>query len=131
MPLNIIVMRFAQDGMFKISIPTTPIVPLTVPVDAGLIVYVPAPPDPVPKAVMVVPAAMPVPKRTCPIAMVPVTDDAVRVVLLPDVDPVNVVREVENDVPRTIFCVDDHTDPSAVNSTLPAVVGEMLAPSPP
>ena len=35
------------------------------------------------------------------------------------------------DVPRTIFCVDDHTDPSAVNSTLPAVVGEMLAPSPP
>jgi hypothetical protein len=24
------------------------------------------------------------------------------------------------DVPRTIFCVDDHTDPSAVNSTLPA-----------
>jgi hypothetical protein len=37
----------------------------------------------------------------------------------------------ETVVPRTIFCVDDHTDPSAVNSTLPAVVGEMLAPSPP
>jgi hypothetical protein len=35
------------------------------------------------------------------------------------------------EVPCTIFCVDDHTDPSAVNSTLPAVVGEMLAPSPP
>jgi hypothetical protein len=34
-------------------------------------------------------------------------------------------------VPRTIFCVDDHTDPSAVNSTLPAVVGDTLAPSPP
>jgi hypothetical protein len=34
-------------------------------------------------------------------------------------------------VPCTIFCVDDHTDPSAVNRTLPAVVGEMLAPSPP
>jgi hypothetical protein len=27
---------------------------------------------------------------------------------------------VGTDVPRTIFCVDDHTDPSAVNSTLPA-----------
>jgi hypothetical protein len=26
----------------------------------------------------------------------------------------------ETVVPRTIFCVDDHTDPSAVNKTLPA-----------
>jgi hypothetical protein len=34
-------------------------------------------------------------------------------------------------VPLTIFCVDDHTDPSAVNSTLPAVVGDKDAPSPP
>ena len=37
----------------------------------------------------------------------------------------------ETDVPRTIFCVDDHTDPSAVKITLPAVVGVRLAPVPP
>jgi hypothetical protein len=45
--------------------------------------------------------------------------------------PVNVmlVPLVEaTDVPCTIFCVEDHTDPSAVNSTLPAVVGGMLDP---
>ena len=29
-------------------------------------------------------------------------------------------------VPLTIFCVDDHTDPSAVNRTLPAVVGAAI-----
>ena len=37
-PRNIIVMRFTQDGMPVKSTPTTVMVPLTVPVDAGLIV---------------------------------------------------------------------------------------------
>jgi hypothetical protein len=37
-PLNITVTRFTQDGMLKKSTPTTVMVPLTVPVDIGLIV---------------------------------------------------------------------------------------------
>jgi hypothetical protein len=37
-PLNIIVIRFTQDGIFRKETPTTVMVPLTVPVDMGLIV---------------------------------------------------------------------------------------------
>ena len=37
-PLNITVTRFTQDGMLRKLTPTTVMVPLTVPVDMGLIV---------------------------------------------------------------------------------------------
>jgi hypothetical protein len=49
---------------------------------------------------------------------------------VPLIDAVN-DAVVEYDAPRTIFCVDDQFVPSVENIVLPAVVGEMLAPSPP
>ena len=97
-PLNITVTRLTQDGMLRKSTPTTVMVPLTVPVDAGLMVHeVPLP------AVMVVPAAIPVPAITCPMAIVPVMDEAVSVVLAAEAAPVNDVVAVDTEVPCTIF----------------------------
>ena len=61
----------------------------------------------------------------------PVTIDAVRVVLLPTVRPVNDVVVVVMAVERTIFCVDDQFVPSVENIVLPAVVGDRDAPVPP
>tara|TARA_R110000868_G_scaffold22905_1_gene93432 strand:+ start:181 stop:531 length:351 start_codon:yes stop_codon:yes gene_type:complete len=78
---------------------------------------------------MLVLAVTPVPVKTCPTERAP-DATAVTVIVVPLIEAVN-DAVVEYDVLRTIFCVEDHTDPSAVNSTLPAVVGEMLAPSPP
>ena len=63
----------------------------------------PAPPVPVPSAVMVVPAVMFVPAITCPTWIVPVTDEAVSVVLAPEVAPVKEVVVVVIAVPCTIF----------------------------
>jgi hypothetical protein len=79
---------------------------------------------------MVVPAVTPVPVMSCPTAMVP-DATAVTVIVVPLMEAVKEVVVVDTDVARTIFCVDDQTDPSAVKITLPAVVGDRDAPVPP
>jgi hypothetical protein len=53
-----------------------------------LMVYVPTPPEPLPKAVITVSAATPTPYKDCPIAIVPL-DIEVTVKVVPEVEPVN------------------------------------------
>jgi hypothetical protein len=78
---------------------------------------------------MLVPAVTPVPVKTCPTERAP-DATAVTVIVVPLIDAVKDAVD-EYEAPRTIFAVEDHTDPSAVNTTFPAVVGDTLAPSPP
>jgi hypothetical protein len=54
---------------------------------------------------------------------VPVTDEAVRVVLAPEVAPVNEVVVVVIAVPCTIFALEDHVVPFVLKGILPVAVG--------
>jgi hypothetical protein len=122
-------MRFTQDGILRNPIPRIVIVVEATVCDA-LTVYVPAPPVPVPKAVMIVPAVTPVPVICCPTTIVP-DPTAVTVIVVPLIEAVKEVVEADTDVPRTIFAVDDQFVPSVENIVLPAVVGDKDAPVPP